>query len=258
MSSFDEKRAESAARLGLAPEQMPRHIAVIMDGNGRWAEQRSLPRMEGHRQGGITVEEVVLHSVDLGIETLALYSFSIENWTRPIEEIQGLMYLYTQYLVSMRNMLMNSNIRLVHLGQRATLPGTVLDELKRSMAMTAENSGLTLGLALNYGGRTEIVDAAKAIARECIDGKLKIEDIDHDCFSRHLYTAGLPDPDLLIRTANEMRVSNFLLWQISYSEFYVTKTLWPDFTRAALDEAIREYARRDRRFGNIRRATPKC
>jgi undecaprenyl diphosphate synthase len=258
MRSFDEKRAESAARLGLAPEQMPRHIAVIMDGNGRWAEQRSLPRIEGHRQGGITVEEVVLHSVDLGIETLALYSFSIENWTRPIEEIQGLMYLYTQYLVSMRNMLMSNSIRLVHLGQRATLPGKVLDELERTMAMTAENSGLTLGLALNYGGRTEIVDAVKAIARECIDGKLKIEDIDQDCFSRHLYTAGLSDPDLLIRTANEMRVSNFLLWQISYSEFYVTKTLWPDFTRASLDAAICEYAKRSRRFGNIRRAAPKC
>lgn len=252
MRTFDEKRAESASRLGLVPEQMPRHIAVIMDGNGRWAEQRGLPRIEGHRQGGITVEEVVLHCVDLGIETIAMYSFSVENWARPVDEIEGLMHLYTQYLVSMRNMLMSNNIRLVHLGQQATLPDTVLGELKRTMAMTAENAGLTLALALNYGGRTEIVDAVKAIARECIDGELKIEDIDQACFSRHLYTAGLPDPDLLIRTANEMRISNFLLWQISYCEFYVTKTLWPDFTRASLDEAIREYARRDRRFGNIR------
>ena len=252
MRTFGEKRSESAARLGLAPEQMPRHIAVIMDGNGRWAEQRGLPRIEGHRQGGITVEEVVLHCVDLGIETIHMYSFSVENWTRPAEEIQGLMHLYTQYLVSMRNMLMDNDIRLVHLGQQATLPGPVLDEVEKSMAMTAENAGLTLALALNYGGRTEIVDAVKAIARECIDGELKIEDIDQACFNRHLYTAGLPDPDLLIRTANEMRISNFLLWQISYCEFYVTKTLWPDFTRASLDEAIREYARRDRRFGNIR------
>jgi undecaprenyl diphosphate synthase len=230
---------------------MPRHIAMIMDGNGRWAQQRSLPRIEGHRQGGNTVETVVLHSAALGIETLALYSFSVENWTRPAEEIQGLMYLYKLYLVTMRNMLMDNNIKLVHLGQKSGLPEDVLEELLRTIDMTAENAGMTLALALNYGGRTEIVDASRAIARKCVDGELHVEDIDQECVSTHLYTGGLADPDLLIRTANEMRISNFLLWQISYSEFYVTKTLWPDFTAESLDEAICEYARRDRRFGSI-------
>ena len=251
MKTFDEKLAESAERLGLPIEQIPRRIAVIMDGNGRWAEQRSMPRVEGHRQGGVKVEEIVLHCSAVGVEVLFLYSFSVENWTRPIEEIQGLMYLYTQYLVTMRNMLMGNNIKLIHLGRKDDLPSGVLDELKKSMAMTAENTGMTLALALNYGGRTEIVDAARAIARKCAAGELQVEDIDQKCLSNHMYTAGLPDPDLLIRTANEMRVSNFLLWQISYSEFCVTKTLWPDFTGADLDEAVCEYARRSRRFGNI-------
>ena len=251
MEAFDEKLATTAERLGISLEQMPRHIAMIMDGNGRWAEQRSLPRVEGHRQGGITVETVVLRCAALGIETLALYSFSVENWRRPVEEIQGLMYLYTQYLVSMRKMLMDTNVKLVHLGQKAGLPEGVLEELDKTMAMTSENTGMTLALALNYGGRNEIIDAARAIARKCVDGELQIEDIDQNCFSEHLYAGGLADPDLLIRTANEMRISNFLLWQISYSEFYVTKTLWPDFTGESLDEAICEYAKRHRRFGSI-------
>jgi len=251
METFDEKLARSADRLGISLEQMPRHIAMIMDGNGRWAQQRSMPRVEGHRKGGDTVEALVLHCSALGIETLALYSFSVENWTRPIEEIQGLMYLYTQYLVTMRNMLMENSIRLVHLGQKEGLPTSVLEELEKTMAMTAGNKGMTLALALNYGGRTEIVDAARAIARKCVGGELLIDDIDQQCFSDHLYTGGLPDPDLLIRTANEMRISNFLLWQISYSEFYVTETLWPDFTADGLDEAICEYAKRNRRFGSI-------
>ncbi|MBN2136229.1 MAG: isoprenyl transferase [Sedimentisphaerales bacterium] len=259
MESFEEKRRKTAERLGVQIERIPRHIAVIMDGNGRWAQQRSLPRIEGHRQGGNTVEEVVLHSSDLGIETLTLYSFSVENWTRPIEEIKGLMLLYTQYLVSMRNMLMSNNIKLVHLGRQAGLPGGVLGELKATMQMTAGNSGMVLGLALNYGGRTELVDATRAIAQECREDRLRPEDIDADCIAAHLYTAGLADPDLLIRTANEMRISNFLLWQISYSEFYVTDTLWPDFSRADLDEAVNTYAKRDRRFGgiNLQAPTPK-
>jgi undecaprenyl diphosphate synthase len=251
METFDEKLAMTAERLGLSLEQMPRHIAIIMDGNGRWAEQKSLPRIEGHRQGGGTVKTVVLYCAALGIETLALYSFSVENWKRPVEEIRGLMHLYTQYLVSMRNILMDNNIKLIHLGQKAGLPDSVLEELEKSMAMTSENTGLTLALALNYGGRTEIIDAVRAIVRKCVDGELQIEDIDQECFSGYLYTGGLADPDLLIRTANEMRISNFLLWQISYSEFYVTKTLWPDFTGESLDEAICEYAKRNRRFGSI-------
>ena len=251
MGTFDEKLKRSAARLGLALEQMPRHLAVIMDGNGRWAQQRSMPRVEGHREGGKVVEEIVLYCVEIGIKSLTLYSFSVENWRRPKYEIQGLMHLYMQYLVSIRTMLMTNDVKLIHLGRRAGLPHGVLKELDTTTEMTVGNGGLVLALALNYGGRTEIVDAARAIAQEYKDGKLQLDDVDQECVSRHLYTAGLPEPDLLIRTANEMRISNFLLWQISYSEFYVTKTLWPDFRCECLDEAIREYAQRNRRFGGI-------
>jgi len=252
METFQEKLERTAKRLGLSVEQIPRHIAIIMDGNGRWAQQRSLPRLEGHRQGGNTVEEIALHCVALGIETLTLYSFSVDNWGRPEHEIKGLMHLYTQYLVGIRDMLMRNNVRLVHLGRREDLPGEVLKELDATMRLTASNSGMTLALALNYGGRTEIVEAVRKIAAEYKNGELQLNDIDEACVSQHLYTAGLADPDLLIRTANEMRVSNFLLWQISYSEFHVTKTLWPDFHCASLEDAIRAYAQRDRRFGSIR------
>jgi len=251
MESFDEKIKRSAERLGLSAEQIPRHLAIIMDGNGRWAQQRSMPRVEGHREGGNIVEEIVLHCVAVGIESLTLYSFSVENWRRPKYEIQGLMHLYVQYLVSIRNLLMTNNVKLIHLGRRADLPRGVLKELDTTMEMTAGNSGLVLALALNYGGRTEIVDAARSIAQEYKDGKLQLDDINEECIGQHLYTAGLPEPDLLIRTANEMRISNFLLWQISYSEFYVTETLWPDFKCACLDKAICEYAKRNRRFGSI-------
>ncbi len=251
METFEQKQKKTANRLGLDIEQMPRHIAIIMDGNGRWAQQKSLPRTEGHRQGGKMVEEIALHCVALGIESLTLYSFSMENWRRPKEEINALMHLYTQYLVGIRDMLMRNNVRLVHLGRAAGMPQGVLKELNKTMQMTAANDGMILALALNYAGRTEIVDAAKQIAQEYKNGKLQLEDIDEQCITRHLYTAGLAEPDLLIRTANEMRISNFLLWQISYSEFYVTETLWPDFNEAALENAILAYAKRNRRFGNI-------
>jgi len=251
METFEQKQKKTATRLGLSFEQMPRHIAIIMDGNGRWAQQKSLPRAEGHRQGGKMVEEIALHCVALGIESLTLYSFSMENWRRPKEEINGLMHLYTQYLIGIRDMLMRNNVKLVHLGRRADLPHGVQKELNETMRITASNTGMILALALNYGGRTEIVDATRKIAQEYKEGKLGLEDIDEECLNRHLYTAGLAEPDLLIRTANEMRISNFLLWQISYSEFYVTETLWPDFNEAALEEAIIAYAKRERRFGNI-------
>lgn len=234
------------------PEQIPRHIAIIMDGNGRWAQERSLPRVEGHRQGGKTVEEISQCCVDLGIEFLTIYCFSIENWKRSKAEVASLMHIYTQYLVEIRPMLMKNNAKLIHLGQLVQLPSSVKKELAETMRITAENAGMVLAIALNYGGRTEIVDATKKIAKEYKAGKLGLKDIDELCMSRHLYTDGLADPDLLIRTANERRISNFLLWQISYSEFYVTKTFWPDFKKADLEKAILAYAKRHRRFGSIK------
>jgi len=250
--SFEEKLKKTAERLGLTPEQVPRHIAIIMDGNGRWAQKKGLPRAEGHRQGGKTVEKTAQYCVDLGIESLTLYSFSIENWERPKAEVNGLMNLYTQYLIRIRPTVMKNNVKLIHLGRLTQLPPAVKTELAKTIEITAGNTGMILALALNYGARTEIADAAKKIAQEYKSGKLHLKDIDEQCVSRHLYTAGLAEPDLLIRTANEMRVSNFLLWQISYSEFYVTKTLWPDFRKAALEKAILAYAKRNRRFGTIK------
>jgi undecaprenyl diphosphate synthase len=251
MKSFKEKLEETAGRLGLPAEQMPRHLAIIMDGNGRWAQQRSLPRFEGHRRGAKTVERIALDCVAFGIESLTLYSFSIENWKRPKTEVNALMHLYAEYLAGIRPTLMRNNVKLIHLGRLAGLPTSVQKELATTMDETCTNTGMTLALALNYGGRTELVDMTRKIAQECKKGKLRIEDIDEACISRHLYAANLAEPDLLIRTANEMRISNFLLWQISYSEFYVTKTLWPDFKKASLEKAIQAYAKRTRRFGTI-------
>jgi undecaprenyl diphosphate synthase len=252
MKKPEEKLKKTAKRLGLRPDQMPRHIAIIMDGNGRWAKRKGLPRVEGHRQGGKTVEKIAQCCVDFGIESLTLYSFSIENWKRPKGEVSALMHLYTQYLIEIRATLMKNNVKLVHLGRSAGLPAPVQNELRKTMEITDANTGMILALALNYGGRVEIIDATIQIAQEYKNDKLRLRDIDEQCVSRHLYTAGLAEPDLLIRTANEMRISNFLLWQISYSEFYVTKTLWPDFKKSSLEKAILAYAKRNRRFGTIK------
>jgi undecaprenyl diphosphate synthase len=252
MKKPEEKLKKTAKRLGLRLDQMPRHIAIIMDGNGRWAKRKGLPRVEGHRQGGKTVEKIAQCCVDFGIESLTLYSFSIENWKRPKGEVSALMHLYTQYLIEIRATLMKNNVKLVHLGRSAGLPAPVQNELRKTMEITDANTGMILALALNYGGRVEIIDATIQIAQEYKNGKLQLRDIDEQCVSRHLYTAGLAEPDLLIRTANEMRISNFLLWQISYSEFYVTRTLWPDFKNSSLENAILAYAKRNRRFGTVK------
>lgn len=252
MKSFKEKVEKTAERLGVAPEQIPRHIAIIMDGNGRWAQKKGLPRAQGHHQGGKRVETIALRCVDFGIESLTLYSFSIENWERPKAEINTLMHLYSQYLVGIRPMMKKNSVKLIHLGRLAQLPATVKKDLAETMEITAGNTGMTLALALNYGGRAELVDATKTIAQQYKKGKLRLKDIDEECISQNMYTAGLADPDLLIRTANEMRISNFLLWQISYSEFYVTKTFWPDFKKSDLEKAILAYAKRKRRFGGIK------
>lgn len=251
MKSFKEKIEITAERLGLKPEQMPHHIAVIMDGNGRWAKRKSLPRVMGHRQGAKIIEKISLFCVDLGIESLTLYSFSTENWNRPKSEINALMHIHSEYLVNIRPVLMRNNVKLIHLGRIEGLPKPVLNDLTDTMEETSANTGMILALALNYSGRTEIVDATRNIAQEYKKGKISLEDIDEQCISQNMYASKLPDPDLLVRTANEMRISNFLLWQISYSEFYVTKTLWPDFSKTSIDKAIMAYAARKRRFGTI-------
>ncbi|MHC5075371.1 MAG: isoprenyl transferase [Planctomycetota bacterium] len=251
-TSNESKLQETAQRLDIEPRQIPCHIAIIMDGNGRWAQKRGLPRAHGHREGAKTVEKIAQFCVDFGIECLTLYSFSMENWKRPKNEVDALMYLYTEYLTNIRPTLMKNNVKLVHLGQFDRLPPDVQNAITKTMEITEKNTGMVLALALNYGSRIEIIDAVKEISRKHKNGELKLNEIDEDCISNHLYTAGLTEPDLLIHTANEMRISNFLLWQISYSEFYVTKTLWPDFKRKDLEKAILAYAKRDRRFGTVK------
>ncbi len=251
MNDMERKLASTAGRLNLEVDQMPRNLAIIMDGNGRWAQRQSLPRYEGHQEGAKTAEKIAQCCVDFGMQSLTLYSFSIENWKRPKAEVNALMHLYADYLVGIRPNLMKNNVRLIHLGRMAGLPKMVSDSLIETLVMTRANTGMMLALALNYSGRAEIVDAARAIAKAHKESQLSLDEIDEECISRHLYTAEMADPDLLIRTASELRVSNFLLWQISYSEFYVTDTLWPDFTEQSLEKAILAYAHRDRRFGAV-------
>ncbi|MFG0286498.1 MAG: isoprenyl transferase [Phycisphaerales bacterium JB039] len=233
------------------PRRLPRHIAIIMDGNGRWAEQRGFPRIVGHRNGAATVRQVIECAGRLGIEALTLYSFSMENWKRPSEEVQALMALCVMYLEGEREEMVREGVRFRVIGRRAGLPPEVVAGIESVERATAHCTRATLCLALNYGARAEIVDAARALARRVRDGDLAPDDIDETAFSGALYTAGLPDPDLLIRTAGEMRISNYLLWQISYAELHVTDVLWPDFGDADLHAAIRDFASRKRRFGGL-------
>ncbi len=249
--TFKEKKQETAVRLGIKPELVPRNIAIIMDGNGRWAQERGKERFYGHSKGASIVEKIAIYCVDLGIEYLSLYSFSMQNWSRPKEEIDFLMDLYAMYLEGIRDSLMKHNVRLAHLGRIDGLPQKVIDALNGTIDVTAANDGMTLGLALNYGSRAEIVDATKTIAQKVKDGQLDIDQIDRQCISDNLYTAGWPDIDLLIRTSGELRVSNFLLWQISYAEFYVIDKYWPDFEKDDLDESLRIFAARSRRMGDV-------
>lgn len=237
--------------LGLDRSRLPRHVAIIMDGNGRWARQRGLSRIKGHVEGAAGVRDIITHCARLQLEALTLYSFSAENWKRPQAEIDALMGLYVEYLVKEREEMMENGVRLIQIGRREGLPESVLRELDVSMKMTEANGGLKLCLAINYGSRQEIVDAVRRIAREAAAGALRPEDIDEAHITDRLNTAGIPDPDLLVRTAGQMRISNFLLWQISYAELHVTDVLWPDFRPEHLNEAIREYAGRQRRFGAV-------
>ncbi len=231
----------------LDSERLPRHIAIIMDGNGRWARQRRMPRIAGHKAGVDSVRDIVECCARLGIGSLTLYAFSTENWRRPTLEVQALWQLLRLYLHSELETLNQNNIRLAAIGRIEELPANVQTELKHVISRTASNSGLQLNLALNYSGRAEITDAVRGI----VSSGVPAEAIDEELIERHLYTHGLPDPDLLIRTSGEMRVSNFLLWQIAYSELVVSSTLWPDFRANHLIEAIAEYQRRERRFGGV-------
>jgi len=248
----DATTLERVAAAGLEPSRLPKHIAIIMDGNGRWAQLRGLPRVEGHQRGTQSVRATVEECCRLGIEQLTLYCLSVENWKRPQLELDFLMALLHQYLLEERAEIMEQNIRFTTIGRRDGLPEEVLREIDENIRLSSKNTGLTLCLAINYGGRTELIDAARALARQVQEGSLTPEQIDETAFDAALYTAGMPDPDLLIRTAGEMRVSNFLLWQISYAELWVTERCWPEFDAATLQEALRDYARRERRFGGLK------
>ena len=252
--SFDELLAsippghpdERLARQ-IASDRMPAHVAIIMDGNGRWASQRHLPRVEGHRAGIDAVRDTVETAARLGIGVLTLYAFSVENWKRPITEVSTLMLLLKRYLRSELKTLLRNNIRFNVIGRHHELAPDVQEELQLAVDRTRDNRGMLFNLALNYGGRAEIIDAA----RQALAAGLAPHELDEQKFASFLYTAGQPDPDLLIRTSGEMRVSNYLLWQIAYAEIYVTETLWPDFRRHHLLEAVLAYQKRERRYGGI-------
>lgn len=240
-----------AGELEVPPDKRPRHVAVIMDGNGRWAQQRGLPRIEGHRRGVASVRRTVEECARLHLEQLTLYCLSSENWKRPQRELDFLMHLLEQYMIEERSLLMREGVRVSTIGRREGIPEAVQAEMDRTIEMTRDNTGLRLCLAINYGSRGEIVDSVRRLATAARDGALDPSAIDEQDVSQALYTAGMPDPDLLIRTAGELRISNFLLWQISYAEIWVTSRFWPEFDESDLHQAIRDFAGRDRRFGGL-------
>lgn len=235
----------------LPAERLPRHVAIIMDGNGRWAQRQNLPRIEGHRRGVASVRRTVEEAARLHLEQLTLYCLSSENWKRPQHELDFLMHLLEQYMIEERSTIMRQNVIVSVIGRRDGIPQQTLNEMDKTVEMSAANSGTRLCLAINYGGRGEIVDAVRRIAAEAKSGQLDPQTIDEQTIASHLYSAGMSDPDLLIRTAGEMRVSNFLLWQISYAELWVTDRCWPEFEIADFHQAIRDFAARDRRFGGL-------
>ena len=243
---------DSDLRSQIDLERLPRHIAVIMDGNGRWARKRHLPRIAGHRAGIRAVRQVVESCASLGVPCLTLYAFSVENWKRPRMEVKLLMGLLREYLKKEIAELNRNNIRFGAIGRIESLPAPVQRDLQDTIQKTRSNTGLRLTLALNYGGRTELIDAVRSVASQLKQkGALDVEAITEQSFSQHLYTRDLPDPDLLIRTSGEMRLSNFLLWQVAYSEIWVTDILWPDFTEHELSQAIIDFQRRERRYGGL-------
>jgi len=241
-----------AVEAGLDPANLPAHVAVIMDGNGRWAKKKMLNRVKGHEKGADTVRMIVRASRELGISVLTLYAFSTENWQRPGTEINALMTLLKRFLKSERQEMLDNNIRLNTIGEIERLPDSVSTQLQETMQASQNNSGMILNLALSYGARPEIVRMAQQLSAAAAAGNLKPEAIDEETVSNHLYTRNIPDPDLLIRTSGEMRISNFLLWQIAYSEIYITDTLWPDFNRDEYIAILKDYQGRDRRYGKVK------
>ena len=246
-----QQRDETDLLAQIDPTRLPRHIAVIMDGNGRWAKRRYLPRIAGHRAGANSARQVIETCARMGIEALTLYAFSLENWRRPQPEVDFLMRLLREYLSQELPEIHRNNIRMLVIGRVDQLPEEVRNDVRDAMELTAGNTGMKLAVALNYGGRAELVDACNAILESARKNGGPHAPIDEQTISDNLYTAGLPDPDLLIRTSGEMRVSNFLLWQIAYAEIYVTETLWPDFSRVRLLEALVEFQKRERRYGGL-------
>ena len=239
------------ARCGVPRDRLPRHVAIIMDGNGRWAQRRGRARIWGHRAGVSSVRATAIECARLGIERLTLFAFSQENWKRPRREVDLLWRLLRQFLVRERDEITDNDIRFTAIGRLDGLPDYVRRELDETRALSAGNRGMTLCLALNYGARAEIADACRAVAERVRSGEIRADEVDEEQVARHLYAPGAPDPDLLVRTAGEMRVSNFLLWQISYAEFHVTPACWPEFREDHLDEAFESYARRVRKFGGL-------
>ncbi len=230
---------------------LPEHIAIIPDGNGRWAKKRGLPRNAGHREGSITLKKIVKYCAGLGIKYMTVFTFSTENWKRPKSEVDGLMSLLKEFLSNAETELSGTNVRIKIIGDISVLSEELQREIARVEKMTENNTGLVLNIALNYGGRDEIVHAVREIGKEIAEGKIKLSDIDCSLISKKLYTCGIPDPDLIIRTSGEKRSSNFLLWQSAYSEYWYTNILWPDFKPEDLKEAIRDYQLRNRRFGGL-------
>jgi undecaprenyl diphosphate synthase len=243
--------SDKPLQLDVAPEKIPRHVAIIMDGNGRWAERQELPRIRGHQQGAKTVRLITEECARIGIKQLTLYCLSSENWKRPEDELEFLMFLLSQYMIQERETMMENNIRLQIIGRRERIPADVQTEMDKSLEMTSGNTGTCLCLAINYGGRAEIVDAVRQITSEVVTGKLDASEISETTVSDHLYTSGMSDPDLLIRTAGEMRISNYLLWQISYAEMWVTEKMWPEFSIADFHQSISDFSKRNRRFGGL-------
>jgi undecaprenyl diphosphate synthase len=241
----------SSIHTDLDPQNLPFHVAIIMDGNGRWAKKRLLNRIKGHEKGSESVRAIVRASREIGIRILTLYAFSTENWQRPQTEIYALMTLLKKFLISEQKEMLDNNIRLNTIGQTERLPEDVRRELQKNIMLTRKNDGLILNLALSYGGRAEIVRAVKEIAIKAKDGRIDPDSITPDLISKHLYTAEMPDPDLLIRTSGEMRISNFLLWQLAYTEIFITDTLWPDFGKDEFMRILKNYQQRERRFGKV-------
>ncbi len=235
----------------LDQERLPKHVAVIMDGNGRWAKRRGIPRIMGHRRGVDTLKQLLRCCDDWGIQALTAYAFSTENWGRPIEEVEFLMTLFERVLIRELKEMMEENVRIQFVGNLTALPQSLQNQIERAMIQTQNNTGIQFTVATNYGGREEILQACRTIATQVQHGQLQPEDIDEALFYRHLYTANIGDPDLLIRTSGEMRLSNFLLWQMAYAEFYITDAFWPDFDREAFHQALIAYQKRERRFGKV-------